>query len=280
MLAVTDVIRKVQDLPSLPAVVSELMHAMGREDVDLNQLAGKIALDQSLAAKTLRLANSSFYGLPSRVTSMQQAAAVLGLHSIRTLVTACSITGSFPPMAGTPHFNFTAFWRHSIATAVCARALAPHLRVHPDTAFTAGLLHDLGTLVLATRYPDEYAVMEELRRNRDCCLCEAETVVFGFEHAQVGSALAAWWKFPQEMQQAVASHHAAATCTAAPLALAVHLANTIAHGLGLSGVDDEQAPPVLHQAWRAAALSDETYLQVFRETEQHFGDLCQVLLTS
>ena len=145
MPTMEDVARRVQDLPSLPAIVMELLACVGQEGLDLQVLAGKLALDQSLSAKTLRLANSSFYGMPSRVTTIQQAVAVLGVHNIRTLVTACSITGSFHTVAGSS-FDLQAFWRHSVGTASCARALARPLRQNPDTAFIAGLLHDLSLI--------------------------------------------------------------------------------------------------------------------------------------
>ena len=141
-LSFEHIIRQIQELPSLPVVVLELLSSMDQDDTDVHVLAQKIELDQGLAAKTLRIANSSFYGMQSKVTSIPQAVSVLGFHSIRTVVTACALTGSFAPVSG--GFDFQAFWRHSLATAVAARLLAPHLRVNPETAFTAGLLHDLG----------------------------------------------------------------------------------------------------------------------------------------
>ncbi|MYN11099.1 HDOD domain-containing protein [Pseudoduganella aquatica] len=272
-----DVARRVQDLPSLPAVVGELLACVGQEGLDLQVLAGKIALDQSLSAKTLRLANSSFYGMPSRVTTIQQAVAVLGVHNIRTLVTACSVTGSFRGMAGSS-FDLPAFWRHSVATAACARALARPLRQNPDTAFIAGLLHDLGTLVLATRYPDEYAMLEAHRVQQDCSQSEAERAIFGFDHAGIGGALAARWQFPLQIQRAVARHHNTEELEAPSLALAIHLANAVAHGLDLAGREDEQAPPVGWPAWQAAALSDQVCQEVFAESERTFHDLCQILV--
>ncbi|SFU80468.1 HDOD domain-containing protein [Pseudoduganella namucuonensis] len=279
MPTIDEVIVRVQNLPSLPAVVSELMSAMDQDDVDLNALAGKIALDQALAAKVLRLANSSFYGMPAKVTTIQQAVAVLGLHSTRTLVTACAITGGFAPDPAAK-LDLAAFWRHSVATAACARALARHLDQQPDTAFTAGLLHDLGTLVLATGYPDVYREAVRHRRARDCQVAEAEAAVFGFDHAAVGSALAARWKFPPQIQEAVAAHHAwpGAAPPARTLALAIHLANAFAHALDLGGEDDELAPPLSPAAWRAAGLDDAACLQVLGETERLFGDLCRILV--
>ena len=92
---IADIIARIQQLPALPAVVAELRPTTEQHDLDLHALADKIALDQALTARTLRLANSSFYGLASKVTSIQQAISVLGFHSIRTLGTACAVTASF-----------------------------------------------------------------------------------------------------------------------------------------------------------------------------------------
>lgn len=275
-----DVIKAVRDLPSLPAVVSELLASIDQEDLDTHALANKITLDQALTAKTLRLANSSFYGMPSKVTTIQQAVSVLGFHSIRTLVTACAVTGSFPA-ATASGLDFPAFWRHAVASAVCARVLAPYCRVNPDTAFTAGLLHDLGTLVLATRFPLQYRQVVDYQRQHDCLSVTAQRAVFGTDHAAVGSALAAHWKFPAAIQSAVAAHHElpppAPPGTPLPLATLIHLANALAHALDLTGQEGDQAPPLSLEAWQALDLSTVACTRVFHDTEQLYNDMCQML---
>lgn len=276
-ISTEEVIKQIRDLPSLSAVVVELMASIEQEDIDVNSLAGKIALDQSLAAKTLRLANSSFYGMSSRVTSIHQAISVLGFHNIRTLVTACSITGSFPAGGGAS-FNFKAFWRHSVATAVCAKLLARHLDLNPETAFTAGLLHDIGTLVLATRFARQYEDMLAYRMQHDCYLIEAEQAVFGLDHAAVGSALAGWWKFPEAMQSAVAGHHLATHAGPPSLGLVVHAASILAHGLDLSAIEDDLVPPISAAVWDALALAEADSLRLFREAESTFREMCQILV--
>ncbi len=272
-----DVVKHLRDLPSLSAVVVELMSTMEAEDIDTHALGAKIALDQSLTAKTLRLANSSFYGMSSKVTTIHQAIAVLGFHSIRTLVTACALTGSFPPGAATV-FDFKGFWRHSVATAVSAKLLAAYAKVNPEAAFTAGLLHDIGVLVLATRFPAEYAQMLDYRKQHDCFMAEAEQAVFGIDHAAVGSALAAYWKFPAAMQGAVAEHHAPEWDGAPSLALLIHAANTVAHALDLSGDPDDLVPPMSHAVWNALALSDADWKRLFREIEATCAEMCQILV--
>jgi HD-like signal output (HDOD) protein len=127
----------VQDLPSLPAVVMELLSNIEQENIDISVLAKKVSYDQALTAKTLRLANSSSLGLQVKVATIQQAITFLGFETTRKLITAAAVTGCFPNgrCAG---FNDKAFWRHSIATAACSRSQARRLRFNQDVAFTAG----------------------------------------------------------------------------------------------------------------------------------------------
>ena len=141
-LSTFDVVSTLRDLPALPAIVAELLGSLDRDDAGTKLLAEKLSHDQALTAKTLRLANSSFYGMQNKVTTIQQAIAILGFNSVRTLVVAASITGCFP-MDGSGAFDFKAFWRHSVGTALCAKGLARHMSVNPDQAFMVGLLHDI-----------------------------------------------------------------------------------------------------------------------------------------
>ena len=275
-LSFEHIVRQIQELPSLPVVVLELLSSMDQDDTDVHVLAQKIELDQALAAKTLRIANSSFYGMQSKVTSIPQAVSVLGFHSIRTVVTACALTSSFAPAAG--GFDFQAFWRHSLATAIAARLLAPHLGGNPETAFTAGLLHDLGTLVLVTRFPAEHVLVRSYRQAHDCQMAEAELAVIGIDHAQVGSALAAYWKFPEAIEQAVADHYAIDRLEAGGLPLAVHMANAVALALDLAGVDDALVPPLSPAVWRNLALDEQAWLALLRQTEHTFDEMSRIML--
>src|SRR5512132_1939582 len=151
-LDVEAVVARVRELPALPAVVTELLVCFEQDNVRTDAIAERIARDQAIAARTLRLANSSFYGMPCEVKTIREAIAVLGLRSARTLVTAVALRNRFgaTPAAG---IDLDAFWRHTIATALAARSLARTLHTARDEAFTAGLLHDIGRLVLATGYP-------------------------------------------------------------------------------------------------------------------------------
>lgn len=267
----------LQDLPSLPAVVMELLGSIDQEDVDISVLARKVSLDQALTAKTLRLANSPSSGLQVRVTTIQQAITFLGFQATRNLITTAAVTGCFP--VGTcPGFDHRAFWRHSIATAACARVLARRMRLNQDFAFTAGLLHDIGRLVLVTSYPAQYGAVLTQRQQDDRDLRDVEREILGVDHVMAGSALAEHWQFSDTMQHAIAYHHEPAAPGAGFLATIVHVANAIVHALDLARDENELVPPVSMVAWTALGLSQEAYLHVFRETEMQFEEMSNVLM--
>jgi hypothetical protein len=215
-IALDEVIRRIHDLPSLPAVVAELLSSMAQEDVDLHYLSGRIALDQALTAKTLRLANSSFYGMPSKVNSIQQAMSVLGCTACGRWSWRAASSAPCHRPAGSARF------RPVLAPGDChgrmgARA-GPSSAPEPDTAFTAGLLHNLGTLVLATRFPNSGQCQwrSDMRCQRGAC--RAGRVRRRHSRQRAGRPLA---KFPRR------SRMPSAISTAPPsrLAQAVGLAH-------------------------------------------------------
>jgi putative nucleotidyltransferase with HDIG domain len=277
MSAIVPASLDLDDLPSLPAVVMELLGSIDREDVDISVLAKKLSYDQALTAKTLRLANSSMHGLQVKVTTIQQAMTFLGFQATRNLIIAVAVTGCFPSgvCAG---FDDKAFWRHSIATAACARVLARRVRLNQDYAFTAGLLHDIGRLVLVSKYPQRYQQAIAERAAKDCDLIEAERAVLGLDHVAAGVALAQHWNFSDTMRQAIAHHHEPETPGAGFLATIVHVANAIVHALDLAREQDELVPAVSSVAWTALGLSEESYLHAFRETELQFEEISTILM--
>jgi putative nucleotidyltransferase with HDIG domain len=277
-LSYDDVVRNLDDLPSLPAVVMELLNSIDQDDVDISVLAKKVSYDQALTAKTLRLANSSLYGLQVKVTTIQQAITYLGFQTTRNLITAAAVTGCFAE-GHCPGFDHKAFWRHSIATAACAKVLARQMRFNQDYAFTAGLLHDIGRLVLVSCFPNQYSETIAWREQHDCYLLEAERTVLGVDHVDAGLALAEHWNFSDTMRLAIGGHHDPETPGAGFLAAIIHVADAIVHALDLAQVQDDLVPPVSTVAWTALGLDEEIYLQLFRETELQYEEISMVLLS-
>lgn len=271
-----EIVKQVQDLPTLPAVVMELLNSIDQDDVDITVLAKKVSHDQALTAKTLRFANSSFYGTQSKVTTIQQAITLLGVQSLRNLITAAAVTGCFPEnsCAG---FDHKAFWRHCMGTAVCAKVLARHLHVNQDYAYTAGLLHDIGRLVLVTRFTRAYECVLAYRANHDCYLLDAERAVLGVDHVIAGHALAQYWNFSETMQNAIAAHHDPDEMGGGSLASIIHVADAIVHALDFAGIDDDLVPPVSEIAWAGLGLDEATYLRVFREAQLEFDEISGLL---
>lgn len=277
-IAFTDIVNKIHTLPSLPAVVMELLSSIGQNNADINQLSAIVSKDQALSAKALRLANSSFYGMQWKVTTMPQAVSILGVNSLRILVTAAAVIGRFPTKNQTG-FDFQGFWQHSIATAVCTRLIAKRADINPESAFMAGLLHDIGRLVLVTGFPEQYQAAMNYRAEHDCVMLEAERATLSCDHAAVGHALAEHWRFPPAIQMAVAGHHAPDKQWSGGLTNLVHVADAIVHALDLSANEDDLVPPLSPNAWNSLSLDRETMLQILGETESQFNEMCQILAT-
>ncbi len=278
ILTYDDVVKTLDDLPSLPAVVMELLNSIDQEEVDISVLAKKVSHDQALTAKTLRLANSSLYGLQVKVTTIQQAITYLGFQTTRNLITAAAVTGCFAE-GHCPGFDHKAFWRHSIATAACAKVLARQMRFNQDYAFTAGLLHDIGRLVLVSCFPEQYAAAIAHRVAHDSYMLESERTVLGIDHVDAGLALAEHWNFSDTMRLAIGGHHDPEAPGAGFLAAIIHVADAIVHALDLAQVEDDLVPPVSTVAWTALGLDEEVYLQLFRETELQYEEIAMVLLS-
>ena len=276
-LVLDDIVRTLHDLPSLPAVVMELLTSIDQEDVDISVLAKKVSHDQALTAKTLRLANCSLYGLQVKVTTIQQAIIYLGFQTTRNLITAAAVTGCFA-QGQCPGFDDKAFWRHSIAAGACCRVLARRLRFNQDVAFTAGLLHDIGRLVLVSTFPEQYQQVLEYQRQQDVGVLDAERAIMGVDHVDAGMALSDHWNFSDTMKMAIAHHHDPDAPGAGLLAAIVHVANAIVHALDLAGDEEDLVPTVSASAWTALGLNEEAYLHVFRETELQFEEITLVLM--
>ncbi len=276
-LTMNDAVKTIRSLPPLPEIVTDLLSSMGKENIDIDTLAEKLARDQALVATTLRLANSSFYGMSHRVTSIREAFAILGLKSMRTLITAASVTNGFiggQDLAGEIEKN----WRHSIAVAVCTKALARQLHQDQELAFTAGLLHDIGRLVLAIYFPEQHQAVLTHRTTHDCTAFQAEQAVLGIDHAMVGQALVEYWKLPPDIQLAIGSHHTPDQSKQSALVSLVHVADAIVHALDLALDEEELVPLISTAAWNKLGIGQKTVLQVFEETEQQFEEMCQILI--
>lgn len=269
----------VDTLPALPQAVREVMQALQRDDVSVERSVHLIEQDQALAARTLRLANSAFYGMSGRVGRIGDAVTLLGLRAVSGVLLAVSFSNGQDTTRCTG-FSFRAYWRHSMATALAARLLAPRLRLDPDEGFVAGLLHDIGKLVLAAHFPAEGAQAIALARSADVPSAEAERATLGLTHAEIGAVLVRHWRFPAEVVQGVEHHHqpsAASDPAARAWAELIEVANALAHALDLTEDPQEVVPPLDPALWLRLDLSDATALALLGDVEQGVEDMCRAL---
>lgn len=274
-----EIVGGLRALPSLPSVVMELLQTMGKEDVDIDRLARGIGNDQALAARTLRVANSPFYGMQGRIDTIAEAITVLGFVNVRSLVTTAGIATAWPTNDATG-LEPGAFWRHSIGVASCAATLAPHARLRPETLFLAGLLHDIGRLVLVVTHPAAYAEIIRRRAGEDCLILDAERAALGFDHARIGGELCRHWRIPESIADAVERHHAVnpdAPKVAADMADVVHVADAMAHALDLAGAADALVPPPAAAAWQRLGLDGKHLRPALEHAERHFNGFANLL---
>lgn len=245
--------QRLKQLPALPSVMTAVLASFGEDDPDVAEISRQIAGDLSLTARLLRVANSSFYGLQCRVATIHDAIVILGFRTVRSMVLTLSVGAAFrmPECSG---FDPQGYARHCAGVGLAARGIAQALGRNADIAFTAGVLHDIGKLVLVCLFPANYAAALEYRKQHDCPLVEAEREVLGLDHAMVGGMLADAWNFPALLRAPMAEHHAPAASTADSLVDMVHVADAIAHGLALSGSEDELVMAIDQSAWQRLGL--------------------------
>jgi HD-like signal output (HDOD) protein len=270
-----DIISAVQRLPSLPHIAMALIEALDNSEIDTHTLSQKISHDQALTAKILVLANSSFYGMPNKIGSISHAIAVLGFHSVRMLVMTTSIVDTF---SGTrpSHFNYPQFWKHAIGTALCAHSIAHHHHANQDQAFIAGLLHNIGRIVLATCSPENYAKVLQWRVAHDVDLEQAENQLLGISHTRAGKVMLKHWQFPDSILDTLALPEQDYTSPQHTLAAIVHVADAIAYGLDLSAGQHDQVPYLSPLAWDALQLDDDVLDVIFETTERQFNEVCAI----
>ena len=218
-------------LPSLPTLYREVMQELQSPDASIEKIGQIISKDPGMLTKMLQVVNSPLYGLPRRISSATQAVALLGLETIKSLVLSMKVFSQFESSAQT-FFSLDILWNHGMITGRYARMIAKQQGTTAcnmeEDAFTAGLLHDVGLLVLATNAPDQYTETLALM-NQGIAEWDAERQVLGATHAEVGGYLLGTWGLSDSIVEAVAFHHDPGRSighTFSPLA-AVHIANVL-----------------------------------------------------
>lgn len=257
-------------LPSLPEVVNYLIRSLKDEGADVDTIAHHINADPAITARLLAAANSVGVGTSRRIHSAREAFIVLGVDRIVNIILATALIHRFD--TGGKAFDARQLWRHSLGVATCARVLAGHCNINPDAAFTAGLLHDIGQLLMYTASPINYMRVLELRGNEDLPIVSAEHGIFGYDHAQAGQVLARNWNLPAEIEEAISVHHAPDDF-GAEMGNLIHVSEVLSHALDLGEQANNRVPDLSDLACANLGLSWANFAGDFAEIEARYDGL-------
>lgn len=196
----------VDQLPSSPAVAQRMMVTINKDDVNVRDIAGLIEKDQSLAARLLRLANSSFFATRTKVTSIQHAVTLLGFGRVRDIVLGLSVWGALDAKSKSGKRYRQTLWKHAATVAAASKRLGERTGLDAGAAFTAGLLHDVGKLVLGLRLGETYWTMLDEAHESGASAKTVEIEAFGCHHGTVGGWLLQLWQLPNTLADTVALH--------------------------------------------------------------------------
>lgn len=230
----TKLLSHIRNLPSIPAVIFEVSKLLADPMTSANDLGRVISRDQGLVAKILTVANSPFYGLPRKVSTIEFAIVILGFDHIKNIVMALSMIEAFKKSGG-PNWNSEAYWNHTLMTAGASKRIADEIGYpKPGEVFTAGLLHDLGIAVIQRYLSDEFNAICENVGNLQIPFLQAEDQIMGFTHQEVGQFLANRWNLPEPLIDSIANHHQPSKSeNNKTLSSIVHLADYMTQKLGV-----------------------------------------------
>lgn len=257
-------------LPSLPEVVSYLMRSLGDEQADVDTLVHHINSDPVIVARLLSAANSVASGLSTPIHSVRQAFLFLGVDRIVSIVLASALSYRYD--IRNSGFDTHLLWRHSLGVAICARVMAEQVGINPDVAFTSGLLHDIGQLLMYTASPANYVRTLQVHYAEDITLIAAERSVFGYDHAAAGRMLARAWRLPIETEEAIAAHHEPDEI-GSEIGDLIHVAEVLSHALDLGEQPENRVPELSDLACAKLGVSWPKLAGRFAEIEARYDGI-------
>lgn len=223
----------LDDLPTLPTIYTQVSELVRDPKVSVADVAKVIEMDQAITSKILRLVNSSFFGFSRQVTSIRQAVVLLGFTTVQNTVLSVSVFDSISPTK-VNGFDLKEYWRHSIGCGIVCTSLDRILKTgHKEETFVAGLLHDIGKLILDRYFASEFGQAVEYANTNGVTFYESERLLIGCTHDEIGEYLAEKWKLPYSLVEAIALHHQPSNLRSEPkLVSLVHIADYFTHRLG------------------------------------------------
>ena len=246
-----ELIAELEGLPSPPDHIQNILEKTKDEEASLHDIGDLISKDMGMSTNILKMVNSAYFGLPRHVADVPAAVVLLGMDIIRALVLSQHLFSSFD-FGTLPHFSYQMLWDHCMRTACISREITKSDskdKKEIDNSFIAGLLHDMGKLILGYAITEKYKSIIEYARENNQLLWKAEKKYLGVSHAELGAYLSALWGLPEEISEAIRCHHEPAELdtSGGKLVTAVHLSDVFEHHLFVINSDYEK--PVIDKAY-------------------------------
>lgn len=239
-LSLDELVNRVDDIPVFPQTVTRIIQLTEDPKSDARDLEREIMKDQGLTAKILRLANSSYYGLSRNIKSVAEATVLLGFQAIKSMVLATTVGKVLVQELPGYALGREELWRQSQISAITSRVIARKIRFSkPDQVYTAGLLRDIGKVILDVYMKEQYNLIVNLVDEEHMTFIEAEEQILGYNHGQVGAKIAEKWHLPEDLVEAIALHHEPDSATINPKMTAMtHIADGLVMMMGFHlGID-------------------------------------------
>jgi HD-like signal output (HDOD) protein len=271
-------VNKTETVYSLPVIYERLTEVINHPRSSIADITRIISEDQGLTARLLKLANSPLFGYFSKIDSISMAATIIGTQQLQALALAVSVMEVF---TGIPEelVCMKSFWHHSIACGTVARALATYRgEANVERAFAAGILHDVGRVVMCCTIPEIVNETLFASRNEKSLLFRAEEARLGFTHAAVGGGLLTKWRIPMSIAEPVACHHSPLTAEEFPLEAAlIHVADIICHALALGSTVECFVPPLEPAAWERLDIPAGSLAAIVKQVEPQLAETLSIL---
>jgi len=265
-----DKLSKIDDLPTLSVIANNIMLITQNPKSSALEVGRAISQDQALVSRILRIANSTFYGFPQKITTITHAIVILGFANIRNLVLAASILDMFPTKGGDGYFDREEFWKHSLACGVTSKLIAKRLGLkNLEEVFIWGLLHDIGKLILDAYFDEDFTGVIRLVKEKEILIRDAELQLLGFDHAEVGGIVADKWGLPGALTKVIRFHHNPPRANESMRMVAiVHLADVLCRAIGLGNAGDSKIPCIHEGSWKLLNLNKQIVKRLFSEIER------------
>jgi HD-like signal output (HDOD) protein len=265
-------------IPSLPIIFTRINEAVNNPRMSIADIGKIISEDSGLSSRLLKIANSALYGFPAKIETISRAVTIIGTQQLRDLSLATVVLKLFK---GIPRevLNMEAFWRHSIACGIAARILATYRREpNVERYFVAGMLHDVGRLVLCMKMPAEMRLAVERTRANGELLHVIEAEVLGVDHAAVGGMLMRLWNLPPTLEVVVMHHHQPLQAESHPVETAmIHISDVIAHAMQLGRGNEMRVPLFEPASWERVGLPLSVLSPVMNQVDRQFQDALQTI---